>query len=237
MKRYPDFAKEVAKVKSKLGASYNGIVSESYLRAEVETVDGTGIYPFDFRASKGSKRPQERLLNENDLFRVTAIRLFLLSSLTANKGICVPQTYPNSTVFDDETNDSPAGTFVTDHLEAVYNAGYLTYKKGDTTYLPALSLRDARFVAQTQQSSATNRSSTEQVSPGAIILAQPFNLIGTDLGELTVNIPDAAALKIQYSTAANAGRRVLLGLQLEGILFTGGNKIKTANAADSILMV
>lgn len=234
MKRFSTFGQEVAKVKQKLGSSYKGVVSESFLRAETNTIDGTGYYPFDFRASKGSKEVTEKLLNDNDLFRVLGIRFFLINRLTSNPVIAVPQTYPNHTVFDSELDDSPAGTFDPTHLEAFYN-GFITYKKGDTTYLPALSLRDARFVAQTQQSAATNRSSTELTSPGMLVLSQPFNIIGTDLGELSVNVPSPASLKIQFSTVANVTttpRKLALACVLEGILFSGGNQIaSTARAA------
>lgn len=235
MKRFPHFDKEVSFLKAKvLGLNYQGVISESALRAETETTDGTGTYTFDFKASKGTKVPQERLLADNDLFRVLGVRFFLLSRTTANRAIAVPQTFPNAIIFDDETNDSPAGTFVTEHLEAFYNAGYLTYKKGDTTYLPYLPLKDARFVAQTQQSSAANKSSTEMVAPGMIVLSRPFHISGIDQGELSIVVPDAAALKIQYSTAANAGKRIVLGVELLGILVSGGSKIATAAGSQMI---
>lgn len=229
MRRFANFNQEVAKVKNKIGA-YSGVTSESFLRAEELTIDGQGTYTFDFKQSKGNKKVTEQLLNENDLFRVLGIRFFMLSAVTTNPVIAVPQTYPNVNIFTTETADSPAGTFDAAHLEAFYNAGYLSYKKGDTTYIKALSLRDSRFVSQTQQSSATNKSSTELASPGMLVLSQPFNIIGTDLGELSINVPSPANLKIQYSTSANAGKRIYLAVQLEGILFSGGNKISTASA-------
>lgn len=237
----PDiFSKEVAKVKAKLGAGYRGVISQSFLRAEAETIDGNGTYIFDFKASKGSRAATEKLLADNDMFRVLAIRFFLLDSLTSNPTISVPQTYPNPLVFNDETDDGTPGTFVTNHLEAFYNAAFATYKKGDTTFLPALPLRDARFVAQTQQSSLVNKSSTELVAPGAIQLNQPFSILGVDQGELSVNVPSPSLLKIQYSTVANVTttpRKVKLVMMLDGILFSGGSKISTAAQAMDLMSV
>lgn len=239
MKRFPHFDKEVAYVKQNIvGPNYKGVISESSLRAELPTIDGTGTYLFDFKASKGNKAPQERLLADNDLFRVLGFRFFMLNRLTSNKAIAVPQYCPNETVFNTETDDSPAGAFDTAHLEAFYNAGFMQYKKGDTTYAPYLPLKDCRFASQTQQSSATNKSSTEITAPGMIVLSRPFHIQGIDQGELSIVVPDAAALKIQYSTVANVTttpRQVILGVELLGILFSGGSKIATA-AANGMLV-
>ena len=108
-------------------------------------------------------------------------------------------------------------------------------KKGDTTYLPALPLDSARFVPQTQQSALTNKSSTEQDGSGIIKLERPFNLIGTDLGDMLLNVPAAGNLKIQYSTVANVTttpKKVIAILQLNGILVSGGNKIVSGAAAE-----
>ena len=231
MRHFPNFQKEIDGVKRQLGVTYKGVVSQSFLRAETETIDGNGTYIFDFKASKGTRVLTERLLADNDQFRVLGVRFFLLSALIANPTISVPQTYPNPVVFNDETDDAPAGTMVTEHLEAFYNAGYLTYKKGDTTFLPALPLRDARFVSQTQQSALTNKSSTELVAPGIITLNRPFSIMGVDQGELSVNVPAPALLKIQYSTVANVTttpKKIKLVMMLDGILFSGGSKISTS---------
>lgn len=234
MKRNPSFAKEVAFLKSKLPAGFKGVISQSSLRAEVDLADGTGQLIFDFRNAKGIKQPTEMLLNENDLFRVLEVDFSIASRLTANPAIRVPQTYPNPIVFDTELDDAPAGTFDTTHLEAIWN-GWLSYIKGDTTYIKALMLDAARFVSQTQQSAATNRSSTEQDGSGVISVERPFNLIGTDLGTLALNIPNAAPLKLQYSTVANVTttpKKVIAICQLNGILVSGGNKIVSGAATE-----
>ncbi|MEO5892266.1 MAG: hypothetical protein ABIQ31_18610 [Ferruginibacter sp.] len=235
MKRIENFSKEVAFLKGKMPSGFKGVISQSYLRAEVDTVDGTPQFEFDFRSAKGIKQLTERLLNENDLFRVLAIRFRIGVRLLSNPAIWVPQSYPNNFVFDTETDDATAGTFDAAHLEALYN-GYLNYKKGDTTYLPALSLEGARFVSQTQQTSAANKSSTEHNDGGIIKVERPFNLMGTDLGNLTLNIPAASNLKIQFSTVANittVPKKIVLMCQLDGILVSGGNKIVTGAATDA----
>lgn len=240
MKRFPNAKATIDKVKANFKSQYKGVISESFLRAEAKTIDGNGIYGFDFRASKGDKRATEVLLNDNDLFVVMGIRFFLLNVLKSNPVISVPQTYPNPIVFDSEVDDAIVGTFDPTHLEAFYSNGALSYKKGDTTYIKALSLRDTRFVSQTQQSSLVNKSSTEISSPGMLVLNSPFKLAGSDLGETLISVPAPSQLKIQFSTVANittTPREVVLGLQLEGVLFSGGNKIATATSDQMIEMV
>lgn len=222
------FSKEVAFLKSKM-PGFKGIISPSFLRAEVELTDATGNFEFDFRNAKGVKQLTEQLLKENDLFRVMEVHFAIASRLIALPSIRVPQQYPNQVVFDSEANDSPAGTFDATHLEALFN-GNLSYKKGDTIYLSALALNGSRFVPQTQQSALTNASSTEQEGSGIIALERPFSLSGSDTGNLNLNIPAASGLKIQYSTTANAGKKVIAILQLNGILVSGGSKIMTASA-------
>jgi hypothetical protein len=225
-----NFEKEMASLRSRLGAGYKGIMSESILRAEVDLIDATGVYAFDFRNAKGIKQLTEVLLKENDLFRVLGVRFNLAVRKAAIPTAYVPQTYPNKIVFATETADTPAGTFDADHLEAIYNAGSISYKKGDTVFLPTLSLRDSRFVGQTQKSSAANTTSTEFFKSGVLPVQRPFNLIGTDLGETSLNIPGAQNLKLQYSTVANLttnGLKIIAICTLEGILASGGNKISS----------
>ena len=228
-----NFDKEMAALKSRLGASYRGVMSEGTLRAEVDLVDATGAYAFDFRSAKGIKQLTETLLKENDLFRVLGLRFNLAVRKATVPTAYVPQSFPNKFVFATETADAPAGTFDADHLEAIYNAGSIQYKKGDTVFLPSLALRDSRFVSQTQQTTAANKSSTEYYKSGVLPLARPFNLIGTDLGETVLNIPGAQNLKLQYSTLANVtanGLKIIAIVTLEGILCSGGNKIASGVA-------
>lgn len=232
--RPQNFEKEMAALRSRLGAGYKGVMSESILRAEVDLIDATGVYNFAFQNAKGIKQLTEVLLKENDLFRVLGLRFNLAVRRASVPTAYVPQVSANKFLFATETADSPAGTFDSDHLEAIYNCGFIAYKKGDTVFLPQLSLRDARFVAQTQQTSAANKSSVEQYKAGVVPLQRPFNLIGTDLGEVSLNIPGAQNLKLQYSTVANLttnGLRIIAIITLEGILASGGNKISAGNTS------
>jgi len=232
-----NFQSEAEKFKAaylaKTGQKFTGVISQSFIRAEVELQDANGNYTFDLRNAKGTKAITELLLKENDMFKVYDINFALGVKDSTNPAAYVPQTYPNGLIFEDEAGLTTPGAFRTLHLEAIYNGGYLGYKKGDTTYLPALSLRPARFVSQTQQSSATNKSSTEQNHGGHIPLARPFTIIGTDVGDLTMTIPGAATLKIQYNATAtgHATSKVIAIVQLEGLLISGGNKISTAASA------
>jgi hypothetical protein len=232
MNAIKNFSKEVANFRA-MNPGFKGQIQQSSLRAEVELIDGTGVYTFDFSSKKAStKIGTEVLLPDNDLFRVMEVDFSIASRLTSNKALRVPQRYPNPIVFDSELDDAPAGTFDDRHLEALFN-GWLSYVKGDTTYLKALFLDKARFVPQTQQSALTNRSSTEEDSY-LITVERPFSMVGADLGSLNLNIPEAAALKLQYSTVANTvtvPKKVIAILQLNGFIATGGSKITTAATA------
>lgn len=228
MFRFKNFDKEVGLLQQKLGPQYKGVISESGLVAVTALLDGQGTYRFDFKASKGNQVPQERLLADNDMFRVLGIEFFIQDRTIANKSIAVRQYYPNETVMVGGAGD----TFVAAHLEAFYSCGYVTYKKGDTTHLPYLPLIGARFASQTQQSAAGNKSSTEHNIPGLIELKRPFNILGIDQGELTVNVPDAANLKLKYSNKAAA--EVVIGIALHGILVSGGSKVAIEAGANLI---
>lgn len=222
--------------KIKAGLPANTVVALHSLRADVDLIDGNGTYDFDFRKAKGNQKATEILLNENDAFVAVGVRFGLAVRDTTLECVHVVQSYPNKIIFEDETTATPSGTFNPDHLEAIYNAGFLSYKKGDTTWIPRLSLDNSRFVGQTQQSSAANKSSTEFFESGVQPLEQPLKFQGTDLGELKLNIPAASLLKLQYTTAAHSGKKVIAVCKLFGVLISGGNKIATGAALDVFKM-
>lgn len=227
------YAAQIARIKAQLGKGYKGVISQSFLRAEEPTVDGEGNYSFNFRTAKGGGTTTERLLKENDAFIAMGARFFIAIRDSAVPSAFVKQYYPNAFIFEDEAALAAPGTFRTEHLEALYNAGTLNYFKGDTTYLPAMSLTDFRFVGQTQQTSATNKTSTELPGNGLVKLARPITMQGIDVGDWGLNIPSANNLKLQYTVGAtgHATKTVVMGLELHGILVSGGAKIMTVIAA------
>ena len=213
-----------AKLKQKFGESFQGQITQSYLRMENDTVDGQGSYIYDIRSAKGNATATEFLLNENDSFHASYVALFLGVRPAANPAAAVLQTYPNQVVFADETAANPAGTFDPNHLEAFYN-GRMQLKVGDTTFIPGLDLRNSRHVPNNQQTSASTKSQ-QDAKNGLISLHPPFTLSGKDNNELSIIIPAANGLKVQYTTAAHAGLRVFSCLYLIGYRITGGARVK-----------
>lgn len=212
----------------KLGPAFPGVISERNLRAIATLKDATGVYEFDFRTAKGAQNVMERLLNDNDAFRIGAVRITLAVQDAALPSILVKQTYPNKIIFEDEVTAVPAGTFTPDHLEAVFNST-LSYLKGNTTYIDGMELEGCRQVGDTQQSSAANKSSNWAAN-GELELARPFTVIGSNIGKFKIEIPEAQALKLQYSTAAHAGKKVILILDLIGAIAIGGSEIALKGA-------
>lgn len=227
--RTASFASAIARVKKELGPNYKGVISQSFLRAEEYLTDGEGNYTFNFRAAKNGQ-PTERLLKENDAFVALGYSLTLAVKDSTTPSAFVKQYYVNKFVFETETGLAAPGTFIADHLEAIFNAGSLSYQKGDTTYLPALPLSQNRFVGQTQQTTANNATSTEHNGNGVVSLARSIKMQGIDVGDWGMFIPSANALKLQYTTGAtgHATKKVVAILELHGILVSGGAKILTA---------
>lgn len=221
------YKKELEALKAKYGSLSADSISESYLSAQAYTANNTGIYQLSFDISKGNRLDTERLLDDNDAFRAVGLRFYLGIQDTTNPAAMVKQTYVNRFIFEDETGlAAPGNTFNPLHLESVYSFGFVSYKKGVTEYLPALSLIDTRHVPITQQTSATNQSATDN-TPG-ILLKQPFTIMGADRGVLTVNIPAAGTLSLQYAHASHANKKVTMFVELFGWLIKGGSKNKTA---------
>jgi hypothetical protein len=202
------------------------LVNKGFLRADVELVDGQGEYEFNFKAAKSAVRVGEKLLKDNDLFSALFLKFFLAAYDPANPNVLVKQTYPNVIIFP------AAGTFLPEHLEAFYANGELSYEKGTGKYMEGVQLAEARFVGQTQQTGAANKTSTEHGVGGIITLPNPIDIQGTDPGVFKVNIPNpTAALKLQFSTGS---LKVIAILEAHGALVSGGNKISTASANRSL---
>lgn len=219
----------MAKLMAKLRTEFPGkVLSKTLLRAEAELVNQQSQHVFDFKKNKSNPTSTEApyLLQDNNRFVVLFYKFFLGVKDSTNPAIYVKQTFPNVIAFP---ADGAGGAFDPQQLEAFYNAGYLTYKKGDSVYMPALGLHEARFVGQTQQSATTNKTSTEHGEAGVINIPEPMDLIGTDAGEFYTNLPSANLLTgLQYTNGGT--KKVVAILEAHGVLVSGGNKISAGVA-------
>lgn len=204
-------------------AGHPGQIVQDRLKHNSLLVDGQKSYALNFKSSKGNGFETDVLMADNDAFCVTAIRIGFTIYEPANPAIGVTQTYPNETYFGDETTATPAGTFNPKHLEAFYGNGRFSHAVGDTTYIRGIALESCRFVGEAQQSTAGNKSATVQ-DAGFLALRRPFLFRVTDNNTTKVEIMSntVGALKLQYTTAANTGKKVHLITELAGYIITGG---------------
>lgn len=215
----------LSKLVTSLRAEFPGLViSKSKLRAEVKAVAQKGTLNFNFKANKPGPSETELpyLLADNDKFVTQFYKFGMAERNTATGIYSVIQRYPNPIVFA----DGAGGAMNLEHLEFVWAHGYLQLKKGDQVYIPSLPLDESRFVGQTQQTAATNKTSTEQGNGGVILLAEAVEYAGPDAGKTDLILPNSNALTgLQYTN--QAGKEIIFILEAYGALISGGAQIAT----------
>lgn len=175
------------------------IISPDFLRIEQELKNTTGSYVFPIETTSG-QGIMERKLDRNDLFVVTGLMIALLAEADATPGAGVLQTYPNQIVFP------AAAGFNPDHLEAIYN-GKLSLKIQSKVNIEGMSMQHFRYVPETQQSAATNKSEYS-VDKAAYPLGTLINLKGTMNVEVKVEFNTFNAMQIA-SVAAGVKHKIV----------------------------
>lgn len=199
-------------LKDKYG-SRGGVIAPSYVRAEALLTNGAQEYKF-FLKLLGNESSTEHKLNEQDLFAVNKLGLFLMAQDVAVPGISNLETYPNPIKFPDE-----AGQLLTAHLEHIYN-GFLNFKVGDTLHIPDYPTSDFRVV-NTSQKSATIANSERDNTDGYVQLPVNLELKGRENNEITLKVPGDASHKVQSVAGAYKAKVVLI---LRGFKVTGAGQ-------------
>lgn len=185
------------------------ITVPGFFRVESLIKNGQSKYSFPIQKDSNSDQLTESKLDRNDKFMLTHLGLFLMKRLTTKPGIEVLQTYPNIQEFaDDSTN------FLGADLEAFYN-GHMSLKVGQTTFIERLDTRRFRAIEDTQQSSASTKSSARENS-GFIEMTPQVMLEVDQKIEIAVEAPTAFA-KVQNTVANTNNYLVLVG---RGFLIT-----------------
>ena len=211
---YNHFETGVYKELSKEGSETAGLVkSFSHLRIENRLVNIKATYNFPILLT-GSEVETEVKLDKNDLFVCTRLAMFIYErdNSTKNGGTQPLQTYPNASYFTAGTN------FVVKDLETVYN-GSLSFKKGTTVIGERFSTRPFRFVGDTQQSSATNKSN-HYADSGMIPMTPVMKLPGREAFSIDAVFTPSSNINWQ-SDAAN--KDCMLVLMPFGFLVKGAN--------------
>lgn len=160
------------------------IISPSFLRVEQTLVNNQPNYRFDIMRRGSGDKLSEQKLEQNDLFVITDLAIFIAKQEKLKIGKEVMQTYPNQVVFP------AAAGFDPEDLEAIY-AGALSLKVKNTVQIENLPMINFRNVPSTQQSAATNRSETSQ---GALLeLGSLIKIHGRNENEINLRLPAFAA--------------------------------------------
>ncbi len=192
----------------------NAVVSYSHLRIENKIANNKSVYQFPI-LTQGNESTTEVKLDKNDTFHATKMSLGIIERNTTNldEGLKVVQTYPNNSFFT-----ASGGVFVIAHLETLYN-GFIDIKKGTTVIVEKLDTRNFRYVSDTQQSSATTKSSHQRDS-GFLDLIPNVSLPGKQQVAITGSFPVAATCKWEHDVAATENRMVMI---IRGFLVKGAS--------------
>jgi hypothetical protein len=187
----------------------DAVPSPGFLRVEQELKNSTGTYRFPIDTQSGSQ-PTELKLDRNDLFVVTDLAIYLLSEDGTKLGLAVPQTYPNEQVF------TAAAGFTPGHLEAIYNGKY-SLKIQSKVNIEAMSMHHFRYVPETQQSGAANKSEYS-IDKAAYPLGSLLYLKGSMDVEVKVEFNTFDGIQVQ-AVAANTKNKLVFhpyGFLLKG---------------------
>lgn len=189
------------------------VIAPSYIRMEQYLVNGKAEYEFNHRLL-GNEASTERKLNEQDLFRITDIGVFLMQESQTVGGIGVLSTYPNPIQFPDEASFCQNA-----HFEHIYN-GFFTAKIGDTTWCPDLPIGACRTVNTAQQTALATNDSERRGGDGFIPLTPQYSLKGRENNSLKVIVPANSNQKVESQFGVSGYKHkivmILLGYKVTG---------------------
>ncbi|NVO11717.1 MAG: hypothetical protein HXX16_17280 [Bacteroidales bacterium] len=153
----------------------NSLVAPATIRTEVLLKKGQQGYSFSLIEDTGSSITEKKLAR-TDRFKVTELGMFIFVRNPSMIGHEVLHTYPNSVAFAAIENAlNPL------HLEALYN-GFWSYTVDQVVFITGRDLKKFRYVSETQQTDANNKSSLDdmagfcEIEPQFLIDANKKNL-------------------------------------------------------------
>lgn len=188
----------------------NNLITEGFLRIEKAIVNGQQTYSFAVTKDSNSDTVTERKLDRKDSFHVTHVGMFIMKRLSTKTGGEVLQSYPNPTVFADDSSN-----FLGADLEVFYN-GSVQIKVGQTVYVEALDTRRFRWIGNAIESATILKSSQEE-NTGLVELTPQITLDGDKKTEITLAAPVHSSAKVA-NTVSNTTNYLVL--YLRGFLIT-----------------
>lgn len=160
----------------------NAILSQSYLRLEIQLLANTNSYELNVLNNQNnagvSQRPTEVRLTQQDSFFASQIGIYLAKASSTTDYSFSLQTYPNAITF-------PTGAAT---LNTLYN-GYGIITVNNQKIVPKFPISDFYQVPQTQLTAATNSPIT-QFDPTEVGLLQPnINFVGTSQSTFNIILP------------------------------------------------
>lgn len=202
-------------------------VSESSVRLDAEIINTSRLtweINSDAAAGTNTKTASERRLQRNDIFIATGLRFGIKKVVSDAHAQALVYTYPNSEVF---ASDNTGNTFVNADLEALWNS-FIQVKNGSTVNIEALPTQQCRWspenakgtinAAAVVSSTITTYKVADDPRPsrvGYIDLSTYLMFRGVDQNEISLTIPNGAALKIQHVATSTKNFAVL---EFEGFL-------------------
>ena len=177
----------------------DAVPSPGFLRVEQELKNSTGTYRFPIDTQSGAQATEQKL-DRNDLFVVTDLAFYLLMEDSTKLGLAIPQTYPNEVAF------AAVAGFTPGHLEAIYN-GKFSLKIQSKVNIEAMSMHHFRYVPETQQSAAANKSEFS-LDRAAYPLGSLLYLKGTMDVEVKVEFNTFDGIQIQAVAAATKNKLI-----------------------------
>lgn len=200
-------------------------VSESSLRLDAEIINTSRLtweINSDAAAGTNTKTASERRLQRNDIFIATGLRFGIKKVVSSAHAQALVYTYPNATVFADNST-----TFLNADLEALWNS-FIQVKTGSTVNIEALPTQPCRWSPELAKgtinaaiyngSAAVTYAVTDEPRPsraGYIELSTYLGFRGVDQNEISLTIPNGAALKMAHTATSTQNYAVL---EFEGFL-------------------
>jgi hypothetical protein len=193
---------------------YQGpIIIEDYLRIDQELVTSKSSYNFDIvNGTKGGVAPElEKTLDQNDLFYITHLGMYIYEGVRAEMGRSVMQTFASVGGFPNVTAAN------VQDLELVYN-GRLEIKVGSTVFLPGFDVGAMRYVPAIQKGDFIGNSTTNNTTlvptnhleneaafmVGKYLLSQPIMLNGQGSTQISLNLPTFTGAVLTHNSASFA---------------------------------
>lgn len=186
-------------------ATYDGLlekfsgyqISQDYVRVEARIQNNKSTYEFDPRRlalKDNTFRVNQKGVNDNDIFFVTGMGIFIDCRKIAKQSTAVLQTYPSTTAF-------AASNASVEDLQAFFN-GEVSIKVGNTVYTDGNTSALNRTVPQTQGATGiVNQTSYDT----AFVDTTPYPVFsGQSDNKITLNINTFPGFDVEAKLASGA---------------------------------